>query len=105
MIQGTGVHSLSRTLCPCASDVELPSLIETTVAAGVNTNIVGTIDMIGIVVAIARVIGRAIAIDVVAVAVIVTVTVTAAMIGTDRTTAGIDTTVAMMIDTIDDMTS
>jgi hypothetical protein len=33
------------------------------------------------------------------------VTVTAAMIGTDRTTAGIDTTVAMMIDTIDDMTS
>jgi hypothetical protein len=103
MIQGTGVHSLSRTLCPCASDVELPSLIETTVAAGVNTNIVGTIDMIGIVVAIARVIGRAIAIDVVAVAVIVTVT--AAMIGTDRTTAGIDTTVAMMIDTIDDMTS
>lgn len=101
MIQGTGVHSLSRTLCPCASDVELPSLIETTVAAGVNTIIVGTIDMIGIVVAIARVIGRAIAIDVVAVAVIVT----AAMIGTDRTTAEISTTVAMMIDTIDDMTS
>ena len=103
MIQGTGVHSLSRTLCPCASDVELPSLIETTVAAGVNTIIVGTIDMIGIVVAIARVIGRAIAIDVVAVAVIVTVT--AAMIGTDRTTAEISTTVAIMIDTIDDMTS
>lgn len=100
MIQGTGVHSLSRTLCPCASDVALQSLIETTVAAAVNTIIVRAIDMIGIVVAIARVIGRAIAIDVVAVAVIVTAT--AAMIGTDHMTAGI---VAMMIDTIDDMTS
>jgi hypothetical protein len=100
MIQGTGVHSPSRTLCPRALDVVLLSPMETitTVAARANTIIVGIIDMIGIVVAIVRVIGRAIAIDVVAVAVIVT----AAVIGTDHTTAVI---VAMMIDTIDDTTS